>query len=45
MYGKIRFSDEAALARFLKEFVGSTAIFEVKSYDGTEYELTFKGGY
>jgi hypothetical protein len=45
MYGKIIFKDEEALARFLKEFVGSTAIFSVKSYDGKEYELEFKGGY
>jgi hypothetical protein len=45
MYGTIIFASEVELAKFLKEFTGSTAIFTVQSYDGTAYELKFTGGY
>ena len=44
MYGVIKFKSAVELAKFLKEFVGSTAKFVVKNYD-EEYELEFLGGY
>jgi hypothetical protein len=44
MNGKIYFEDEAALARFLKEFAGATACFNVLP-SGSGYELEFSGGY
>jgi hypothetical protein len=43
MYGKIHFETAEELAKFLKEFQGSTSIFEVYPDDG--YVLEFKGGY
>lgn len=45
MYGKIRFKSEASLARFLKEFVGSTAVFTVEQEGDYSWLLEFKGGY
>lgn len=44
MDGKIYFDDVADLARFLKEFTGSTAVFTVTCRDG-QYVLVFTGGY
>lgn len=44
MYGKLYFEDAEELAKFLKAFTGSTAIFEVRP-DGYNYVLEFKGGY
>jgi hypothetical protein len=46
MYGKIIFGSVEELAKFLKEFTGSTAIFKVMPYsDNGEYQLEFTGGY
>lgn len=46
MHGKIIFGSAEELAKFLKEFTGSTAIFTVRPYnDNGEYELKFEGGY
>lgn len=44
MNGTIHFESEVALAKFLKEFTGSTAVFEVSS-DCFGYTLTFTGGF
>ena len=44
MNGKIYFADAAALAEFLKEFTGSTAVFKVVP-DDSGYMLEFTGGY
>ena len=44
MNGTIEFENEVQLAKFLIEFTGSTAIFEVKPY-GNGFLLTFKGGF
>lgn len=44
MNGKLHFLDAASLAKFLKEFTGSTATFVVKQY-GDEFELEFTGGF
>ena len=44
MYGTITFPDAVELAKILKEFTGSTALFVVKSY-GDTYELEFTGGF
>jgi hypothetical protein len=45
MNGTIEFNNAAALAKFLKEFTGCTAIFEVKQLIGDGFILTFKGGF
>ena len=45
MNGKIKFENEASLAKFLSEFTGSTATFEVTSNLDGGYVLTFTGGY
>lgn len=49
MNGKIFFEDEEALARFLKAFTGSTALFEVNFHGGNTtnggYVLEFTGGF
>ena len=46
MNGKIYFNDLKELADFLRNFVGSTAIFEVKQEHSTQrWVLTFLGGY
>jgi hypothetical protein len=44
MNGTIYFDYASELAVFLKEFTGSTAIFEVKYLDH-QYVLQFTGGY
>lgn len=44
MNGEIVFANAEELAKFLKEFTGSSATFKV-TYDGSEYVLTFDGGY
>lgn len=44
MFGSIYFESAKELAEFLKEFTGSTAIFEVKYLD-QQYVLNFTGGY
>ena len=45
MNGKIIFPNAVELAKFLKEFTGCTAIFEVKQLIGDGFILTFKGGF
>lgn len=46
MNGKIKFFDLRQLADFLKEFAGSTAIFEVRQEQNTGYWiLEFTGGH
>lgn len=45
MYGKIRFNSEISLARFLKEFAGSTAIFTVEQEGDYSWLLEFRGAY
>lgn len=44
MQGKIIFNDVASLADFLRNFQGTTAVFEV-CQDGRKFVLTFTGGY
>lgn len=45
MHGTIIFDNVTELAKFLREFTGSTAVFEVRySYEDAEYKLTFTGG-
>ena len=46
MNGTIEFDSEAALAEFLKEFTGGTAVFTC-SFDARrrKYILEFTGGY
>jgi hypothetical protein len=45
MNGKIYFMDLEQLSTFLKSFVGSTAIFEVKQDSVGRWILEFKGGF
>jgi hypothetical protein len=46
MNGTITFDELKDLAKFLKEFTGSTAIFETKQCQTTKrWVLTFLGGY
>jgi hypothetical protein len=46
MYGKIYFDELKDLAKFLQEFTGSTAIFEVKQCQTTKrWILEFLGGH
>jgi len=44
MNGVIKFENVETLAAFLKEFVGTTAVFEVKEVVGG-FVLTFTGGF
>lgn len=45
MNGKIYFYDLKQLSEFLKEFTGSTAIFEVHENSSCRWVLEFKGGF
>lgn len=45
MNGKIYFYDLKQLAEFLREFTGSTAIFEVKQEGTGRWVLEFTGGF
>lgn len=46
MNGKIIFANAEELAKFLKEFTGSTATFKVMPTGyNNEYELEFLGGF
>ncbi len=44
MDGTITFDGAAELAKFLKEFTGSTAIFKVRQ-EGEKFVLEFTGGF
>ena len=44
MYGKIYFEDAEGLAKFLKEFTGTTAKFTVHQ-SGYTFILEFTGGF
>jgi hypothetical protein len=44
MYGKITFKTAKELAEFLKEFTGSTAVFNVTK-QGNDWIMEFNGGY
>jgi len=45
MNGKIYFNDLNELAKFLIDFTGSTATFEVKQDGNARWVLTFLGGF
>jgi len=45
MNGTIIFGSISELAEFLKEFAGSTAVFEVHRYNDRSWILTFTGGF
>ena len=45
MKGTIKFNNTTELAGFLKEFVDSTAEFNVNQNDDFTYTLTFTGAY
>jgi hypothetical protein len=45
MYGTITFASAKELAQFLKEFTGSTAVFQVDQMTDGTFKLKFTGGY
>jgi hypothetical protein len=45
MHGKITFDSPESLAKFLIEFTGSTALFEVTEKSNGSFILEFSGGF